>query len=104
MTVPHKSRKTGLDCTGCLAPCCRELALVEVEPSDLSEYMQVYPTVPDPEVYILKHREDGACIHLIDDNRCGIYDMRPRACREFDCRGDERINPRNRGPDWVGYK
>ena len=48
-----------LDCAGCLAPCCKELYLVEVDPSELNEFMQVCPTVPDPEVYILKR--DGAC-------------------------------------------
>ena len=93
-----------LDCTGCRAPCCKQLTIVEVEPDELNEYMLVEPTVPDPEVYILRSRPDGACIHLTKDNRCGIYEHRPRACRDFDCRQDERISPADRGPEWVGYK
>ncbi len=34
---------------------------------------------------ILWRQQNGDCIYLID-NRCTIYDRRPRACREFDCR------------------
>ena len=26
-------------------------------------------------------REDGACIHLLEDNSCGIYDTRPDICK-----------------------
>jgi Fe-S-cluster containining protein len=26
-------------------------------------------------------RADGACLHLSEDNRCKIYEARPRACR-----------------------
>lgn len=94
-----------IDCSGCLAPCCKELGIIEVDPDELNGHMIVYPcSNPDPEVYILQRREDGACIHLTDDNRCGIYEHRPMECRYFDCRGDERFSKRNRGADWVGYQ
>ncbi len=96
-----------LDCTGCLAPCCRELTIVEVARSEVHECM-VFDAVPpdgaDPAyaVYLLGRREDGACVHLGDDNRCTIYEHRPSACRDFDCRGDDRIEPQARGPAWCG--
>lgn len=33
----------------------------------------------------LKKNEDGACSLLIDD-RCSIYERRPKACKLYDCR------------------
>lgn len=32
--------------------------------------------------------ENGRCPNLTEDNRCGIYETRPRACREFVCNED----------------
>ena len=92
-----------LDCTGCPAPCCKMLYLVEVDPAELNEFMDVMPGPPDPEVYILKRREDGACIHLSEDNRCAIYEHRPGACRVFDCREDERFVWDDETSGWPRY-
>ena len=39
----------------------------------------------------LKRREDGACCYLDPDNRCRIYEYRPHACQEFDCRNGWRV-------------
>ena len=83
-----------LDCTGCLAPCCKELLIVEVEEDEVNEHMlldkPVWPVSPeererreqlglDPPVYLLRRRKDGACVHLTDDNQGGIYEHRPAA-------------------------
>lgn len=32
--------------------------------------------------------ENGRCPNLTADDRCGIYEIRPRACREFMCDQD----------------
>lgn len=29
----------------------------------------------------MPQREDGACIHLTQDNKCSIYETRPEICR-----------------------
>lgn len=42
-------------------------------------------------VYPLKKNDEGACIHLGQDNRCLIYESRPAVCREFTCRGGWRL-------------
>lgn len=33
----------------------------------------------------------GACVHLERDGLCGVWEERPRACREYDCREDPRL-------------
>jgi Fe-S-cluster containining protein len=40
---------------------------------------------------------NGRCPNLDADDRCGIYETRPQACRAFDCSKDvgfRRVNPR----------
>lgn len=39
---------------------------------------------------LMPSREDGACIHLAEDNTCMIYETRPEICRV------ERMAERNR--------
>lgn len=34
---------------------------------------------------ILDHAADGACVYLVD-GACSVYERRPQACREYDCR------------------
>jgi len=75
--------------------------IVEVESDELHGSMGVYPTVPNPETYILERHND-ACVHLGDDNRCQIYEHRPRACREFDCREDDRFKYTDAKGEWIG--
>lgn len=42
--------------------------------------------------FICAKGADGYCVYLNRDNhRCRIYDIRPAACRAFDCSGDGRI-------------
>lgn len=35
-------------------------------------------------VYLFPNDKKSSCIHL-KQGKCGIYDKRPRSCREFDC-------------------
>jgi Fe-S-cluster containining protein len=39
----------------------------------------------------LKKGADGACIHLGDDNKCLIYEKRPKVCQSFTCKGGWRL-------------
>jgi Fe-S-cluster containining protein len=38
----------------------------------------------DPAIAI--PRTERGCIYLDHNKRCTIYDIRPKACRQFDCR------------------
>lgn len=41
--------------------------------------------------YYLEGSIGQPCPFLLDDNRCGIYENRPRTCRVYTCVGDPRI-------------
>ena len=34
---------------------------------------------------LLAKKEDGSCVYLEDDGKCGIHDTRPGVCRDFFC-------------------
>lgn len=81
-------------CNGCIR-CC-ELLTPFLTPEELSSGL--YPisliqpsedavlATPDIGPLISLYRKpDGGCSMLVD-GQCTIYDIRPKACRQFDCR------------------
>jgi len=76
-------------CDKCVALCCRYIALPLDNPTDARDYDNIrwYLMHENIVVYV----EDGQwyigimnkCKNLMPDNRCGVYDVRPRVCREY---------------------
>ena len=76
-------------CEYCTAKCCRYFALPIETPETFEdfEYIRWFllhdrATVfkEDEDWYLLVHTE---CRHLQADYRCGIYETRPKICREY---------------------
>jgi Fe-S-cluster containining protein len=76
-------------CNYCTAKCCRYFALPIDQPENRQdwEYVRWYlmhegATLFNEEGtwYLLVH---AVCHNLQSDNRCGIYETRPRVCREY---------------------
>lgn len=76
-------------CDRCTALCCRYFALQIDEPEtpeqfdDIRWYLMheaVHIFVEDGEWYL---SVQSRCQNLLDDNRCGVYEDRPRVCREY---------------------
>ena len=80
------------DCTDCLecANCCsttgplftdkdigRIAKHLRIKPSEFTEN---YLRIDEDKDYVL---QQVPCAFLGEDNRCSIYDVRPKACREF---------------------
>jgi uncharacterized protein len=80
-----------LDCDagrrlGCHSYCCR--LLVRLDPGERD------PTEPhnSGKRFIDKHPDSGRCIHQVaDSGLCGIYERRPRVCRDYDCNHDRML-------------
>jgi hypothetical protein len=86
---PEATRPLDLDCLACGA-CCRDNR-VELDDVDVARFEQAgradlarapYARREDGSV-ILVLRKDRRCKHLADDNKCGIYPIRPDACSTF---------------------
>jgi Fe-S-cluster containining protein len=77
-------------CGTCTA-CCRSRFFIHVEPDEADALRHIprallFPAPGRPKGHVVMgFGEDGACPMLVDD-RCSIYDHRPRTCRTFDCR------------------
>jgi hypothetical protein len=77
-------------CAGCTA-CCRSSQFVPVAPDEHDTIAHIPPGLlfPAPRMpeghQVLGYDVQGQCPMLVDD-RCSIYDHRPRACRAYDCR------------------
>jgi uncharacterized protein len=77
-------------CGGCTA-CCRSSQFVHIEPDERdtlahipTELLFPAPRLPIGHV-LMGYDEHGHCPMLVDD-RCSIYEHRPRTCRTYDCR------------------
>ena len=76
-------------CEYCTAKCCRYFALPIDTPTSFEDFefirwylMHDRATVftEDEDWYLLVHT---TCQHLQPDHRCGIYDTRPKICRDY---------------------
>src|SRR4051794_37734314 len=77
-------------CGGCTA-CCRSSQFVHIGPDEVETLAHI-PTellFPAPRLprghLLLGYDERGHCPMLVDD-KCSIYEHRPRTCRTYDCR------------------
>lgn len=75
----------------CGAPCCRVPFPISVQ--DLEEGTVRWDYFRP---YKIAQRDDGRCVHLTAERRCGIYETRPAFCRLFDCRTIREV--------WTDFK
>jgi Fe-S-cluster containining protein len=76
-------------CEKCVALCCRYIALPLDNPEDAEDYDNIRWYLIHENIVVFV--EDGQwfigilnrCKHLMPDNRCGIYEERPRICRKY---------------------
>jgi hypothetical protein len=84
---PESTRVMQLDCFACGA-CCRDNRVV-LEKPDLARWRAEKPALLRRSYLrrsngtVLLRLVEGACVHLGNGNRCGIYRLRPGNCREF---------------------
>jgi hypothetical protein len=77
-------------CGGCTA-CCRSSQFIPVGPEETDALAHIpaellFPAPRRPPGHmLLGYDERGHCPMLVDD-RCTVYEHRPRACRTYDCR------------------
>ncbi|AKU94484.1 hypothetical protein AKJ09_01148 [Labilithrix luteola] len=87
---PGPTRKVAFDCTDCAA-CCRDNEVI-LQPSDVERFKEGgRPELAKPPYarrdkdgkLVLTLLRNKRCRHLQQDNRCGIYELRPHPCSEF---------------------
>jgi Fe-S-cluster containining protein len=83
-------RGSDVPCDSCTA-CCTSSQFVHIEPDEIDTLSHIHPDLlfPAPRLprghVLLGYDQHGHCAMLID-NRCSIYEHRPRTCRTYDCR------------------
>jgi len=83
-------RGSDVHCGSCTA-CCTASQFIHIEPDEADTLAHIpaallfpAPRLPRGHV-VLGYDERGHCPMLIDD-KCSIYEHRPRTCRTYDCR------------------
>ena len=70
-----KDKKT--PCDKCDAACCKAYDCIDITEKERGSYEHINGN--------LKRKANGECFYL-KDNKCSIYESRPKCCRDFDCR------------------
>ena len=82
--------ESDVPCDGCTA-CCTSSQFVHIEPDETDTLAHIpaallFPAPLRPRGHVVMgYDERGHCPMLVDD-RCSIYEHRPRTCRTYDCR------------------
>ena len=107
-------RGSDVPCDGCTA-CCTASQFIHIGPDETDTLAHVpgallfaAPRMPRGHV-LLGYDQRGHCPMLVDD-RCSIYEHRPRTCRTYDCRvfpaaglepeGDDKVLIAERARRW----
>lgn len=97
-TVEQPGEDSDVNCGNCEAPCCKGIfvpLLTEKEffsgkyPIKVIDVPEFKDKLPSAENIIGLAVLKNGCIFL-KDNKCSIYEDRPKACRIYDCRKDNR--------------
>ncbi|GLR16229.1 YkgJ family cysteine cluster protein [Portibacter lacus] len=85
----HDEAFSSFDCLTC-ANCCKTTGplftkadidrLAKVFSMKSSQFIEAYLRMDEEGDYVL---QTTPCPFLLDDNKCLVYDQRPKACREF---------------------
>jgi len=90
--IIYSLHQNEFECTDCLkcANCCTNTGplFTDKDISRISRFLKIKPSLftdkflrlDEDQDYVLKKLP---CFFLMQDNRCSIYDVRPKACREF---------------------
>jgi uncharacterized protein len=76
-------------CEYCTAKCCRYFALPMETPESFEDFEYIRWFLLHDRAAVFKEDDDWyllvftECRHLQADNRCGIYDTRPKVCRDY---------------------
>ena len=78
-----------IDCLSC-ANCCKTTSpiILEQDLKRIAKFLRIKPAIFE-ETYLKKDTDglwmfqETPCVFLDDDNYCLIYDVRPKACREY---------------------
>lgn len=82
-------------CGSCV-DCCSNLSPYLTEEELMSgQYVYSFMKVDgcDRPVVAIPKAEHGGCMYLINQ-KCSIYERRPKSCRQFDCRTPETSHPK----------
>jgi len=76
-------------CDSCAALCCRYFALPIDNPTTARQYDDIRWYLCHENVCVFIEKKQwyigisNRCKHLLPDQRCGIYEIRPEVCREY---------------------
>lgn len=86
VAIQRDLKEESVPCGDCIA-CCVHLSPI-LTPDEFANGKYIYTLISSEDRFkptIAIPRDENGCIYL-ENNKCKIYNDRPLACRQFDCR------------------
>ena len=89
-TIEKKKKEPANHCLKCPAQCCQHISFQFDTPRKLEDFEKIrwYVSHKNIFVYVTKHEwylnVVHQCSHLLPDNMCSAYEIRPQICRDYD--------------------
>jgi len=95
ITIERDVPLSDVPCGSCVDCCSKLTPYLTAEEFMSGQYAYTFmQTEPNAEpVITIPKAEHGGCMYLVN-NKCDIYNRRPKACRQFDCRTSETSHPK----------
>jgi len=95
VTIETEHPASNVPCGTCFDCCSKLSPYLTEEEFKLGKYVYTFLNVPGSELpaIAVPRSASGGCMYLVND-KCSIYNDRPKACRQFDCRNPETSHPK----------
>lgn len=86
LSIESEENFSDVPCGSC-TQCCEKLSPYLTPEEFLSgKYIYSLISTDDPSIPVIAiPRNEKGCLYFVD-NKCSIYNDRPKSCRQFDCR------------------
>jgi Fe-S-cluster containining protein len=85
VSIGRDLEDANVPCGDCLQCCVSLTPYLTPEEFESGQYIYTLLAGPDNTPCIAIPRTEDGCVYL-KNNKCSIYETRPKACRQFDCR------------------
>jgi Fe-S-cluster containining protein len=85
ISIERDDPESDVPCGDCIQCCVGLTPYLTPEEFQSGKYIYTFLSSPDGMPCIAIPRTESGCVYLVD-RKCSIYESRPKACRQFDCR------------------
>jgi Fe-S-cluster containining protein len=95
VAIDRPEEESSVPCGDCHECCIKLSPILTPDEFITAKYVYTLMTSPDPGTPVISiPRNEKGCYYL-NDNKCTVYNDRPKSCKQFDCRKGHFLDFKN---------